>query len=195
MPSTPKSLSSPLSSLSSPIPPQSISRLIRTEPEWTDLNVSAAELRVTSSVATGQCFNWRPVNFVSVSNVKLEKDSLSSTSSSSSSTSGNLDNDLIWVGVLGNNVIALKETPTTTLFSCLNKIEMGENIRTTGTGAHKKVKGEFIDEASSSFNKMGQRDSMEKIADDLRDYFQLNTALAPLYQEWAQADERLNVSL
>lgn len=83
----------------SPIKPTSVARVAAAAPEWHDLDVAASELRPCASLATGQCFNWRPVQF--------------------GEATPDGDGAVAWVGVVGHRVVALRETPTTTLFACL----------------------------------------------------------------------------
>lgn len=95
-------VASPLqsSSISSPIKATSVARVDASAPEWHDLDVAASELRPCASLATGQCFNWRPVQF-------------------QATPGGGDDDTMAWVGVVGQRVVALRETPATTMFACL----------------------------------------------------------------------------
>ncbi len=73
---------------------------------------SPAELRVTASLATGQCFNFRPVHFVPRGN-----------------GDGLILDEPAWVGVLGRRVVALLDTHKTTLFSCLADESLPDNSK------------------------------------------------------------------
>ncbi|CAM9361973.1 unnamed protein product [Pylaiella littoralis] len=103
---------------------------------WQDLCIPPEELRPASTLTIGQCFNWRQAGAD------------------------------CWVGVLGREVIAIRQTPSTTLFRNL-----------------------------SAFNKdgFGGADSFATaaLAATLREYFFLNVPLAPLYRRWSQGDLRM----
>jgi len=89
---------SELSAVVSPIKPTSVARVLGGSLDWHDLKVSEMELRPCATLATGQCFNWRPVQF---------HDSMDN------------DDTVAWVGVVGHRVVALREAPETTMFACL----------------------------------------------------------------------------
>jgi len=87
-----------LSAVVSPIKPTTVAKVLGGTLDWHDLKVPATELRPCATLATGQCFNWRPVQF---------HDSIDN------------DDTVAWVGVVGDRVVALRETPETTMFACL----------------------------------------------------------------------------
>lgn len=70
------------------------------------------------------------------------------------------------MGVLGRRVVALRDTPTTTLFACL------------------------ADGTPSPVPKATAEDEVRR---ELHDYFQLDVPLPPLYESWSQSDRRLKV--
>ena len=69
----------------------------------------------------------------------------------------------IWVGVLGRRLLALRETESDCLFRCLSR----------------------------SPAILPSVDEDAALREELRDYFQLETPLAPLYETWSAADERM----
>eukprot|EP00752_Nemacystus_decipiens_P009391 g8394.t1 len=102
---------------------------------WHDLCVPAEELRPAHTLTIGQCFNWRQAG-------------------------GDC-----WVGVLDREVIAIRQTPSTTLFRSLGG-----------------VKEEDDDDS---------RAATASLAAKLRSYFFLKVPLAPLYQRWSEGDHRM----
>lgn len=135
---------------------------IAPENDWVDLHVPPQELRPSNCLTTGQAFSWLVVE----SDDACENDD----DDSPEKTEMNLDAEFQqeqqqqsawgvhdakeWVGPVGDRVISIRETPTTTLYRVLH----------------------------------GSTDGVEEY---LRDYFQLDTPLAPLYEEWGQCDNRL----
>ena len=79
------------------------------EHDWVDLEVPAQELRPSATLTNGQCFNW----------IVVESDSEVNLSTPQKSAWGTHDAKE-WIGPLGNRVICIKETPTTTLFRVLH---------------------------------------------------------------------------
>eukprot|EP00903_Cladosiphon_okamuranus_P011070 g10450.t2 len=104
---------------------------------WHDLRVPAEELRPANTLKIGQCFNWRQAGAD------------------------------CWVGVLDRNVIAIRQTPSTTLFRSLGGIQEEQD-----------------DGADSST-------ATAALAATLRSYFFLEVPLAPLYQRWSEGDHRM----
>ncbi|CAM9110279.1 unnamed protein product, partial [Phaeothamnion confervicola] len=105
---------------------------------WHDLCASPEELRPEFTLNMGQCFNWREAS------------------------------PHTWTGVLGSRVLAIRQTPETTLYSCLS------GLRSDGST------GTYLGAGGSS-----------KLEQALRQYFQLDTPLAPLRAGWAAADARM----
>ena len=97
---------------------------------WHRLMISApTELRLRVTFENGQCFGW----------------------------TRQPGDDPVWIGVLGQRVLAVRETESDCLFRCLG--ELAETETATAT-----------------------------IRDELHDYFQLGTPLAPLVDAWGAAD-------
>lgn len=78
---------------------------ISPEQKWVDLQITPDELRCSSTLTNGQCFNWM---VVTDDTAGLEP--MSSTSSSAWGT----HNETEWIGVVDDMVLSLRETPTTT---------------------------------------------------------------------------------
>ena len=74
---------------------------------WADLNVPPEELRPSATLTNGQCFNWMVVYIDN----RIE----SPTKQSAWGTHDAKE----WVGPLGNRVISIRETPTSTLYRVL----------------------------------------------------------------------------
>ena len=141
----------------SPIPVANVAHTTFPEPLiWHDLCVPPTELRPEASIATGQCFNWRPVRFSR--NLRSSSDEASSNLSS-----------LSWVGVLGQRVVAVRETPMTTEFSCLVDGGCLEEELDPGVGVQRT----------------------EELREELLDYFQIGVPLEPLVAQWCESDERM----
>mmetsp|Transcript_14735 Transcript_14735/g.30201 ORF Transcript_14735/g.30201 Transcript_14735/m.30201 type:complete len:780 (-) Transcript_14735:47-2386(-) len=87
----------------------SISKLAQ-ENEWIDLDVSPQELRPSSTLTNGQCFNWMVVE------TEESPDAINSPRQSAWGTHDAQE----WIGPLGDRVLSIKETPTTTLFRVLH---------------------------------------------------------------------------
>ena len=117
------------------------------ENEWVDLEVSPAELRPSSTLTNGQCFNWMVVD-------TEEKEEVTASNGSPRQSAWGTHDATEWIGPLGNRVLSIKETPTTTLFRVIHG-------PLDGTKEH------------------------------LKQYFRLETRLAPLYKEWSKADPRM----
>jgi N-glycosylase/DNA lyase len=79
--------------------------------EWIDLDVPPKELRPSATLTNGQCFNWMVV--------ETEEQSPDVISSPRKSAWGTHDAKE-WIGPLGDRVLSIKETPTTTLFRVLH---------------------------------------------------------------------------
>ena len=73
------------------------------------------------------------------------------------------DGDASWVGVLGRRLLEVRETETDCLFRCL-----GDQ---SGAG----------DDQSAAAS----------LCNEVRQFFQLDTPLAPLYEKWSRADCRM----
>ncbi len=87
----------------------SIAKLTK-ENEWIDLNVPPEELRPSATLTNGQCFNWMVVD------TDESPDAINSPRQSAWGTHDAKE----WVGPLGDRVLSIKETPTTTLFRVLH---------------------------------------------------------------------------
>lgn len=88
------------------------------EGEWVDLEMKPEELRPQFTLTMGQCFNWRqkvccdhyiPPRLLSGSFMWL-------VWGCGLGQEGSEDE---WVGVVGSTVLAVKQTPDTTLIKCL----------------------------------------------------------------------------
>lgn len=85
---------------------------IASDNPWCDLQVPPQELRPSSTLTTGQCFNWMVVHD--------DINHLNSTSSSSSTQSAwGTHNETEWVGPVQEFVLSIRETPSTTLYRVL----------------------------------------------------------------------------
>ncbi|KAL9189039.1 hypothetical protein ACHAXT_011529 [Thalassiosira profunda] len=90
------------------------------ENKWVDLEVPATELRPSSTLTNGQCFNWMVVES------ELASDSASSGGGSPQKQSAWGTHDAKeWVGPLRNRVISIRETPATTQFRVLHGSSAG----------------------------------------------------------------------
>jgi N-glycosylase/DNA lyase len=87
---------------------------ISAEQKWFDLQIPPDELRCSSTLTNGQCFNW-----MVVMDYKADLKPNSFTSSISSSAWGT-HNETEWIGVVDNMVLSLRETPTTTFCRVLH---------------------------------------------------------------------------
>lgn len=85
---------------------------ISPENDWVDLQVLPEELRCSSTLTTGQCFNWMVV----MDNTVADKKSISSSIASSA---WGTHNETQWVGVVDHMVLSLRETPTSTFYRVL----------------------------------------------------------------------------
>ena len=159
--------------VASPIPTALVARTALPEPHWRDLSVPPTELRITASLATGQCFNWRPIEFAPPSSPPSAPLAAEAAPSSSPTPA--------WVGVLGRRVVALRETPTTTLFACLARGGDGPSSSSSSSAAAAVPDAAWAEAQAA------------ELAAELRDYFQLETPLGPLVAAWAAADPRLKV--
>jgi len=82
---------------------------ISPENQWIDLKIPPQELRPSTTLTTGQCFNWMVV-----------QDDLNDKSLLQSSSAWGTHNETEWVGPVENFVIGIKETPSTTLYRVLH---------------------------------------------------------------------------
>jgi N-glycosylase/DNA lyase len=105
---------------------------------WHAISAAPCELRLKATLENGQCFGWH------------RQPSAEPT----------------WVGVLGQRLLALRETETDCLYRCLATTEA-------------------LEEESPA-----EREA-DAIGDELREYFQLSTPLTPLYEKWSAADGRM----
>ena len=117
---------------------------IAPENMWVDMGVPPEELRPSATLTTGQSFSW----------LVVEDDETKVAEGEQKTSAWGVHDAKEWVGPLGNRVISIRETPTTTLYRVLH----------------------------------GPTDGADEY---LRDYFQLDTPLAPLYEEWSGRDGRL----
>jgi N-glycosylase/DNA lyase len=117
------------------------------ENDWVDLEVSPAELRPSSTLTNGQCFNWMVVD-------TEEKEEVTVSNGSPRQSAWGTHDAKEWIGPLENRVLSIKETPTTTLFRVIHG-------------------------------------PLEGTKEYLKQYFRLETRLAPLYKEWSKADPRM----
>ena len=85
---------------------------IAPENKWVDLEVPAVELRPSATLTTGQAFNWMVVETESEATINAKV-------SPSSKSAWGVHNAKEWIGPLGNRVISIRETSTTTLFRVL----------------------------------------------------------------------------
>jgi N-glycosylase/DNA lyase len=108
---------------------------------WTGLGVHPLELRLDNTLENGQCFGWR----------RQPGDA----------------SKPVWVGVLGEHVLALCQTEDDCMFRCVG----GPAV------AAKDAVAAAAEEAA--------------VVTQLRDYFQLDEPLRPLYNHWAAADHRM----
>ncbi|CAM9302366.1 unnamed protein product, partial [Scytosiphon promiscuus] len=122
------------------------SKPLSDEGPWCDLCVPPEELRPASTLTIGQCFNWRQAG------------------------------PDCWVGVLGREVIAIRQTPDTTLFRSLS--------------VAKKTKHEDVKMATAS-HVAADGTATAALAATLREYFFLSVPLAPLYRRWSEGDARM----
>ena len=99
---------------------------------WHRLLSAPTELRLRVTFENGQCFGW----------------------------TRQPGDDPVWIGVLGQRVLAVREIESDCLFRCLG--ELSETETDTAT-----------------------------IRDELHDYFQLGTPLAPLVDAWGAADREV----
>ena len=106
---------------------------------WTGLGVHPLELRLDNTLENGQCFGWRRQP----------------------------GDEPVWVGVLGEHVLALCQTEDDCMFRCVG----GPAV------AARDAAAAAAEEAA--------------IVTQLRDYFQLDQPLRPLYAGWAAADRRM----
>lgn len=84
-----------------------------TSTDWVDLQVEPDELRADLTLAMGQCFNWRRLQ--QQSNHLRESPGGAGTSVAS---------DSLWIGVVDDLAIAVKQTSTTTMYKIINKPSM-----------------------------------------------------------------------
>ena len=106
---------------------------------WTSLRVNARELRLDTTLENGQCFGWRRQP----------------------------GDEPVWVGVLGEHVLALRQAEDDCMFRCVG----GPAVVTEDAMAAAALEA--------------------AVATKLRDYFQLDQPLRPLYASWAAADPRM----
>lgn len=138
---------------------------INPKSKWVDLQVPPSELRPSASLTTGQCFNWHVIqsdnNDDNISIIGTSPTSPSSSQKLKSSAWG-IHNAIEWVGPIGNSVVSIRETPTTTLYRL---------IYTSST-----ITADY-DDADESFKNI------------IQDYFQLSTInLTKLYKKWSKCD-------
>ena len=87
--------------------------------DWVDLEVPAKELRPSSTLTNGQCFNWLVVDVDPTgpgATISPQKEPQSAWGTHDATE---------WVGPLQHRVISIRETPTTTLFRVLHGPEDG----------------------------------------------------------------------
>ena len=83
---------------------------ISSENPWMDLQVPPHELRPSTTLTTGQCFNWMVVH-----DDTIDLNNSNSTQSASSSAWGT-HNETEWVGPVQDLALSIRETPSTTLY-------------------------------------------------------------------------------
>jgi N-glycosylase/DNA lyase len=83
--------------------------------DWVDLQVEPDELRADLTLAMGQCFNWR----------RLQQQS-SHMTQSPGGAGASVASDSLWIGVVDDLAIAVKQTPTTTMYKIINKLSMNQ---------------------------------------------------------------------
>eukprot|EP00551_Chaetoceros_affinis_P010572 CAMPEP_0203669708 /NCGR_PEP_ID=MMETSP0090-20130426/6001_1 /ASSEMBLY_ACC=CAM_ASM_001088 /TAXON_ID=426623 /ORGANISM="Chaetoceros affinis, Strain CCMP159" /LENGTH=547 /DNA_ID=CAMNT_0050534443 /DNA_START=3 /DNA_END=1646 /DNA_ORIENTATION=- len=136
------------------------------ENPWVDLEVPPAELRPSATLTTGQCFNFIVVH--DDSNDSDSNDTDQKRKQQQQSAWGT-HNETEWIGPIQNLVLSIKETETTTLYRVLH----------CGTSS------------PSDDNDNDNDINIEDVTDFLRQYFQLETPLEPLYTKWSKNDRRL----
>jgi hypothetical protein len=91
---------------------------------WRALRFSARELRLDVTLTNGQSFAWRPL--VSAQQTDQKSDVKIDTNEMSKLDNGRKEGDLDapldpqWIGVISRAVVILKQTPTQTLWRCVN---------------------------------------------------------------------------
>jgi N-glycosylase/DNA lyase len=142
-----------------------------TSNSWVDLQVTPEELRPSATLTNGQCFNWMVVE---------TDDENTATKYSAWGTHDATE----WIGPIGDRVLSIKETPSTTMYRVLHGPPEGatEDLRVSNS---RIVPWLIIYDDERSFTTILFHFVEQK-------YFRLETPLKPLYKEWSEADERLS---
>jgi len=136
-------------------------KVLAPDSPYLDLNVPPAELRPSATLTTGQCFHWRVVESLSSDD---DTNSTPSTTKTTTSAWGTHDSTE-WVGIL-------RITPTKT--------------ESDGDSIVVSIK----ETPDTTLYRVLYAPPHVNVKQVLRQYFQLNVPLAPLYQEWSKADPK-----
>jgi N-glycosylase/DNA lyase len=131
--------------------------------EFIDFNVPPEELRPSNTLTTGQCFHWKVVHPTTIKNASMPISAWGTHDATE------------WVGTLRlrlldstkSIIVVIRETPTTTLYRPLTTIPTSNNDK--------------------------NKNDEEELRRALLDYFQLETSLPELYEEWSLNCPRLAV--
>ena len=131
--------------------------------EFIDLNVPPEELRPSNTLTTGQCFHWKVVYPTTIKNASMPISAWGTHDATE------------WVGTLRlrlfdsteSIIVVIRETPTTTLYRPLTTIPTSNDDK--------------------------NNNDEEELRRALLDYFQLETSLPELYEEWSLNCPRLAV--
>lgn len=81
-----------------------------TSNNWVDLQVTPQELRPSATLTNGQCFNWMVVD---------NDDGVASAAASLKQSAWGTHDATEWIGPLGDRVLSIKETSSTTMYRVL----------------------------------------------------------------------------
>jgi len=152
--------------------------------KFIDFHIPPEELRPSNTLTTGQCFHWKVV--YPNSTKKMTPKSIIHTTIESSTDSTNKNRSpsawgthdaTEWVGTLRlrlfhsyeSIVVVIRQTPTTTLYRPLTSIHRDDD----------------------TINNNSTNNIDEELRRALWDYFQLDTSLPKLYEEWSLSCPRL----
>jgi N-glycosylase/DNA lyase len=135
--------------------------IISPKNKWIDLQVPPEELRPSTTLTSGQCFNFMVVHNNDNMERKNDNDGHNKVVINSKSAWGT-HNETEWIGPIHDMVISIKETHNTTLFR-------------------------IVHESSNNHELQG----IQNITKFIKDLFQLETKLKPLYNDWSNSDIRL----